>query len=79
MLLYWLTNLVIPLRVSHEQEAEGLDLSQHGEEAWAGVGVMVVTNGKTNGHGHGNPNGDGQIPSHDNGVVRPAEPMFPAL
>jgi ammonium transporter, Amt family len=30
-LLYKLTDLIIPLRVSEEQEAVGLDLSQHGE------------------------------------------------
>ena len=28
-----LTNLVIPLRVSEEQERDGLDISQHGESA----------------------------------------------
>ena len=31
MLLYKITNLIIPLRVSEEQEAIGLDLTQHGE------------------------------------------------
>jgi Amt family ammonium transporter len=30
-LLYKLTNVIIPLRVSDEQEEIGLDLSQHGE------------------------------------------------
>jgi Amt family ammonium transporter len=30
-LLYKLTDLIIPLRVSSEQEEVGLDLSQHGE------------------------------------------------
>jgi Amt family ammonium transporter len=30
-LLYKLTDLIIPLRVSDEQEEIGLDLSQHGE------------------------------------------------
>jgi len=30
-LLYRVTDLIIPLRVSSEQEAAGLDLSQHGE------------------------------------------------
>jgi Amt family ammonium transporter len=29
--LYRVTDLIIPLRVSPEQEAIGLDLSQHGE------------------------------------------------
>src|SRR5439155_9639288 len=30
-LLYKLTDMIIPLRVSEEQEAVGLDISQHGE------------------------------------------------
>jgi ammonium transporter, Amt family len=30
-LLYKVTDLIIPLRVTSEQEALGLDLSQHGE------------------------------------------------
>ena len=30
-LLYKLTNAIIPLRVTEEQEEIGLDLSQHGE------------------------------------------------
>ena len=34
-LLYKLTDLVIPLRVTPEQESMGLDLSQHGESALA--------------------------------------------
>jgi Amt family ammonium transporter len=29
--LYKVTNLLVPLRVTHEEEAAGLDLSQHGE------------------------------------------------
>jgi Amt family ammonium transporter len=33
LLLYKLTDLIIPLRVTPEQEHEGLDLSQHGETA----------------------------------------------
>ena len=33
MVLYKITDLIIPLRVSEEQEAVGLDLSQHGEMA----------------------------------------------
>ncbi len=32
--LYKVTDMIIPLRVSREQEVEGLDLSQHGETAW---------------------------------------------
>jgi ammonium transporter, Amt family len=35
-LLYRLTDLIIPLRVSREQEALGLDQSQHGESVTAG-------------------------------------------
>ncbi|MDN4164938.1 ammonium transporter [Cytophagales bacterium LB-30] len=31
--LYWLTDKIIPLRVSQEHEELGLDLSQHGEKA----------------------------------------------
>lgn len=33
-LLYKITNLIVPMRVTAEQEAEGLDLTQHGEEAY---------------------------------------------
>ena len=33
LILYKVTDLVIPLRVTSEQEEEGLDLSQHGETA----------------------------------------------
>ncbi|HEY2159121.1 MAG TPA: ammonia channel protein, partial [Isosphaeraceae bacterium] len=33
LLLYKVTDLIIPLRVTDEQEHEGLDLSQHGETA----------------------------------------------
>jgi Amt family ammonium transporter len=32
-LLYKLTDLILPMRVSTEQEEKGLDLTQHGEEA----------------------------------------------
>jgi Amt family ammonium transporter len=32
-MLYKLTDLVVPLRVSPEHETQGLDLSQHGESA----------------------------------------------
>lgn len=31
-LLYWVTNAIVPLRVSHTSEAKGLDASEHGEE-----------------------------------------------
>lgn len=30
--LYWLTNKIIPMRVSKENEKVGLDASQHNEE-----------------------------------------------
>ena len=33
LILYKITDLIIPLRVTHEHEDEGLDLSQHGETA----------------------------------------------
>lgn len=33
-ILYWFTNLIIPMRVLEEQEEKGLDLSQHGESAY---------------------------------------------
>jgi ammonium transporter, Amt family len=39
--LYRITDLVIPLRVSEEQEEIGLDLSQHGEMMEAGVAVPL--------------------------------------
>jgi len=41
-LLYKLTNVVIPLRVSDEQEEIGLDLSQHGEVMQDPVAVAPV-------------------------------------
>ena len=31
-LLYWLTDLIVPMRVSRQNERRGLDASQHGEE-----------------------------------------------
>jgi Amt family ammonium transporter len=34
-LLYKITDWIIPLRVTHDQETLGLDLSQHGESALA--------------------------------------------
>jgi len=48
LLLYKVTDLIIPLRVSESQEHEGLDLSQHGETALA---ISSLTNG--NGHKNG--------------------------
>lgn len=46
LILYKITDLIIPMRVSHEQEVEGLDLSQHGETAMSSDN----TNGNGNGH-----------------------------
>jgi len=34
-ILYWFTNLLIPIRVTEEQEEKGLDISQHGESAYS--------------------------------------------
>lgn len=34
-ILYWITNKIIPLRVTEEQETLGLDVSQHGETAYS--------------------------------------------
>src|SRR2546427_564886 len=34
-------NLIVPLRVDEEEEALGLDLSQHGEPAYAGAGASL--------------------------------------
>ena len=41
-LLYWITNKVIPLRVSRHSEEVGLDISQHGEEYGAEGGTGLV-------------------------------------
>jgi Amt family ammonium transporter len=42
-LLYRITDLVIPLRVSDEQEEIGLDLSQHGEVMQESVAPAALT------------------------------------
>jgi Amt family ammonium transporter len=34
LVLYKITDMIIPMRVSHAQEVAGLDYSQHGEAAW---------------------------------------------
>ena len=39
--LYKLVDLIIPLRVDHDQEVLGLDLSQHGEAAWRLNGLLA--------------------------------------
>jgi ammonium transporter, Amt family len=49
-ILYKITDWVIPLRVSTEQETLGLDLSQHGESA---QGSFVLNGGHTNGKNNG--------------------------
>ncbi len=41
-LLYKITDLIIPLRVSEEQEVIGLDMSQHGEIMQDPGGVQVL-------------------------------------
>ncbi len=48
LILYKLTDLIIPLRVTEGQEHEGLDSSQHGESALA-VGAFTNGNGHKNG------------------------------
>lgn len=47
IILYKITDLIIPLRVTHEQEDEGLDLSQHGETA---LGADLLGGAHSNGH-----------------------------
>jgi Amt family ammonium transporter len=49
LILYKLTDLIIPLRVDESQEYEGLDLSQHGETALAVSGLHAGGNGRKNG------------------------------
>ncbi len=53
-LLYKLTDLVIPLRVTEDQESLGLDLSQHGESA---LGTDLLGGAYANGNGKGYGNG----------------------
>jgi Amt family ammonium transporter len=53
LILFKLVDLIIPLRVTPDQEKEGLDFSQHGEAALA----ISVLNGNGNGNGHTNGNG----------------------
>ncbi len=50
LILFKITDLIIPLRVTGEQEVAGLDISQHGETA---LGADLI-GGLTNGNGHGN-------------------------
>ena len=63
-ILYKITDWVIPLRVSTEQETLGLDLSQHGESALASAQLGGAhANGSRNGvHGDRGPaKGDGEL------------------
>jgi len=48
LILYKITDMIIPLRVTEGQEYEGLDMSQHGETALA-VGALNNGNGRQNG------------------------------
>ena len=69
--LYQLVNRVIPLRVSPEEELDGLDLTQHGETA-IGESLLglfrsngngfVVGIGADNGHDHGHSHDHDQVP-----------------
>jgi Amt family ammonium transporter len=51
-ILYKVTDLIIPLRVTEEQERVGLDLSQHGETA---LGADLFGTPKSNGEPTGEP------------------------
>lgn len=53
LLIYKLVDRIIPLRVTPDQERQGLDLSQHGEAALA----TSLFNGHSNGGGNGHSNG----------------------
>jgi Amt family ammonium transporter len=50
LILYKITDMLIPLRVTEDQEYEGLDLTQHGETALA---LGQITNASGNGHQNG--------------------------
>jgi ammonium transporter, Amt family len=50
LILYKITDLLIPMRVTEDQENEGLDRSQHGETA-------LAVEGLSSGNGHGEMNG----------------------
>ncbi len=45
-ILYKVTDIIIPLRVTDDQEIEGLDMSQHGETA---LGLELLGGGHHNG------------------------------
>jgi Amt family ammonium transporter len=59
LILYKVVDLIIPLRVTPEQEREGLDLSQHGESALAFA--SMIKNGNGNGHSNGNGHGVAKV------------------
>ena len=61
-LLYLLTNLIIRVRVTDDQEDSGLDLSQHGEQA---IGASLLGLFRANGNGsHAHPTPEELTPSH---------------
>jgi len=41
-LIYKITDMIIPMRVSEKEEAEGLDLSQHGESIMEGDEILPI-------------------------------------
>jgi Amt family ammonium transporter len=55
LVLYKLVDVIIPLRVTENEEDEGLDLTQHGEKAVT-LGSLLA-NGNGHGHGHAYSNG----------------------
>jgi Amt family ammonium transporter len=51
LILYKVTDLIIPLRVTPEQEDVGLDLSQHGETALGADLLTSIDAKETSPHG----------------------------
>jgi len=47
MIIYKIVNMIIPLRVNQADEAEGLDISQHGETAMGLELFGTAANGST--------------------------------
>ncbi len=72
-LLFMLTNLIVPLRVSDEQETEGLDLSMHGETAIGTRSLGVIL-----GNGKGQANGD-HTKATNGSTPEAAEPAQPSI
>jgi Amt family ammonium transporter len=62
--LYQLVNLVIPLRVTAEEEQDGLDITQHGELA---IGSSLLGLFRANGNSNGN--GSHAAPSHEDRLI----------